>query len=378
LKYEKRFRVGKYYLSKRGPAWYRTWVDGRRVHRVSLHTSDYEQACQLLTDWFVREVSPRQDKPDIRLADVFTRYRAKHGDKLVSGKRIAWSHGLWLDFHGQEVSVTDALKIDRQEAFIEHLRDKYSPGTIKRTMTDARSALNRAWRRGELPSQPNVLMPKVGKPQPKGRPLSVDELARLYQTSNPSMREFIKWSLGTAARPDAILDLDYRQVQDGLINLLPDGREQTKKVRPIVRCPSFVACEGSEGPVVSFHGERVKSIRTAWRLARKRAGLDDKVQPYSLRHTCARWMRQQGVDAWQVATQLGHKLEGMSTTEIYTAYSPEYLREACAALEKLWEAVQAKCKTLPNVTIRNSWANCTRTVSSERRDSAENDGMADS
>lgn len=320
MKYDKKFRMGAYYLTKRGKAWYRTWVDGRRVKRASLNTDDYDRAVTLLHDWYVGQLKPVEASDDVKLADVFLRYRTNHADKLTSAKRISFSHKQWLDFLGADVTVTAALKIERQEAFMEHLKDSYAAGTIKRTMTDGRSALNRAWRRGELTRMPNVLMPKVGKVPPKGRPLSIDELAKLYQASNPNMQRFIKWSLGTAARPDAILDLDYVQVRDGLINLLPEGREQTKKVRPIVRQPCQLATTLSEGPVVSFHGDAVKSIRTAWRLARTRAGLDAKVQPYSLRHTCARWMRQQGVDAWQVATQLGHKLEGMSTTEIYTAY----------------------------------------------------------
>jgi integrase len=69
--------------------------------------------------------------------------------------------------------------------------------------------------------------------------------------------------------------------------------------------------------------------------------LDDRVQPYSLRKTCAMWMMRQGVPPHEVSMQLGHKLLGI--TGVYTEYSPDYLLEACVALEKLWLAV---CETI--------------------------------
>ena len=187
VKYDKRFRMGAYYLTQRGKAWYRTWLDGRVVRRASLNTDDHAQAIQLLTDWYVAQLRPVEAPQAAKLADVFLRYRARHSAVLTSAKRIKWSHDLWLAFHGNDVTVGVALKIERQEAFMAHLKEKYAAGTIKRTMTDGRSALNRAWRRGELTSQPNVLMPKVGKVQPKGRPLSVEELAKLYAASNANM-----------------------------------------------------------------------------------------------------------------------------------------------------------------------------------------------
>jgi integrase len=77
-------------------------------------------------------------------------------------------------------------------------------------------------------------------------------------------------------------------------------------------------------------------------VARDAAGLDARVTPYSLRHTAARWMRQQRVSEWDVATQLGHKRPG--STETYTAYDPDYLKDAAKALDKL---VRASCAPLP-------------------------------
>ena len=68
---------------------------------------------------------------------------------------------------------------------------------------------------------------------------------------------------------------------------------------------------------------------------REAANLDARVVPYSLRHTLARWLRSQGVEAFQVSSQLGHRTEGASTTEIYAPYDPSFLSASVAAIDAL-------------------------------------------
>jgi hypothetical protein len=52
------------------------------------------------------------------------------------------------------------------------------------------------------------------------------------------------------------------------------------------------------------------------------AELDEDVNPYSIRHTVARRMRQNGVPAWEVAAQLGHKSRDYRTTELDAGFDP--------------------------------------------------------
>ena len=112
----------------------------------------------------------------------------------------------------------------------------------------------------------------------------------------------------------AQLDFENR-----LIELNPHGRMQTKKIRPIVKMPETLALvlEGAPNDhLFTYKGKPVKCVRTAWRNLRDKCGLDDAVQPYSLRHTMARWLRKSGVSAWETAAQLGHKSREHRTTEI--------------------------------------------------------------
>ena len=86
---------------------------------------------------------------------------------------------------------------------------------------------------------------------------------------------------------------------------------------------------------MAFEGVPVKSVRKAWRQLRKDAGLGELVNPYSLRHSMARWLRSQSVQDWEVSAQLGHEKRGMSTTEIYAPFDPTYLSQSVAAIDKL-------------------------------------------
>ncbi|MEL6979102.1 MAG: hypothetical protein AAGM38_10530 [Pseudomonadota bacterium] len=52
---------------------------------------------------------------------------------------------------------------------------------------------------------------------------------------------------------------------------------------------------------------------------------------YSFRRTVARHLRAQGVQAWEVAAQLGHKTAGV--TDRYAPFSPDYLARALAAID---------------------------------------------
>ena len=85
--------------------------------------------------------------------------------------------------------------------------------------------------------------------------------------------------------------------------------------------------------MVSYAGRRLDSIKTAFRKARAKAGLPAEVSPYSIRHTMAVWLREQGVPEWECPGVIGHRLPGYCTTEIYARYRPDYLGEAAKAID---------------------------------------------
>jgi integrase len=158
--------------------------------------------------------------------------------------------------------------------------------------------------------------------------------------------------LGTAARPDAIFDLTFDRCdfESELIVLNPPGREQTKKHRPTVKMPRSLipmlrhASQTRECiHVLSHNGEPLQSVRRRWRMARAATRMDDRISPYSLRHTMARWLRKESVSAWETAAQLGHKRKDVSTTEIYAPFSPDYLEASVSAIDAFFDRLRTIC-----------------------------------
>jgi len=346
-RYAKRqFQLGEWFLWQRSDsaAYYRARFDRStgKFERISLGTDDFEQAKGALESWWLQNRTVVHETPaSASLADILRRYYEGHAKDLpsASGNRDALNK--WLDYW-QDASVAD-LSVERQEEFVAHLEALgLKRSTIQRTLNIGRAAISRAFRRGELTAMPYVASVTVTGHPPKGRPLEVAELTRLYLASAPHLRTFIRWMLGTAARPDAILQLRSEQVEwrHGIIRLNPEGRQQNKKHRPIVRLPDILATDLFDGWLVTRNGRHVADIKTAWRAAVRRSQLTGAVRPYSLRHTAARWMRLHGVSADEVAQQLGHRKLGI--TGVYTEYDPGYLKAACAALDGLLQAVLPK------------------------------------
>lgn len=343
------YQVGDYWLSQipRSPAWYRTWYDAtaRQTRRTSLGTANFDEAKDRLTDWVLVNHKRTKEAPErVTLAELFAPFYEKHASKLASAYQAQLSLRYWLDFHG-EATVAAALEITEQERFQNWLMQdkKVSANTAQRVIGVGKTALNWAWQRGMLEKVPYIALPKKTKAPPRGRPLEIDEVkALLNAAKSPHIKNFILMMVATAARPDAVLDLTFDRCDFAkrLIDLNPKGREQTKKHRPVVKMPEALVCHlqtlsNSNGSafVVSYHGGQVKSVKKAWRQLRDDAGLDAEVNPYSIRHTMARWLRAQGVPAWEVAAQLGHKQKDVSTTEIYAPFDPAYLSNAVKAID---------------------------------------------
>ena len=105
--------------------------------------------------------------------------------------------------------------LERQMEVVRKLRGQgYADGTIKRAMGAVKAAVNFAWKNGEL-DRP-VPFGTLPEGQPRERVLSIEELAALWDaTEPPHLQMFVMLLLGTAARPEAILQLTRFPVRHG-------------------------------------------------------------------------------------------------------------------------------------------------------------------
>ena len=110
--------------------------------------------------------------------------------------------------------------------------------TIQRTINIGRAAISRAFKRGELAAMPFIVSVRVKSHPPKGRPMEAAEIARLYARAPRTFgRSFAgRPALRQGRRPSSACAAS-RWKGPRIVRLNPEGREQNKKHRPIVRLP---------------------------------------------------------------------------------------------------------------------------------------------
>jgi integrase len=371
-RYQKtKFTLGDWYLTQRSgsAAWYRATIETGKIRRVSLQTADYEEARRRFERWWAENYKlDVQDMPPskVKLADVLNHYECNHVPKVASAQSIKIILRYWREYWG-DATVADVRPLEKQEAFRAHLLALGGMGhvSVARCMEIGKAAIRYAWKRGLINAVPYIEIPTYGETPPKGRPLTVEEIGRLLRgTAEPHLQLFILLMLGTAARPGALFDLTWGQIdwQAGLIRLNPEGRKQTAKRRPVVKLPDTLKAvleplKGApDAHVLQFRGKPIRKVDSGWHKMVKRAGLEGNVTPYSCRHTVARWLRQQGVPLEEVAGQLGHVMPGFSMTLRYSPDAPDYLQRAEAALDKLLALVVNSATTLERGGINQETA----------------------
>lgn len=343
--------IGGYWLSKRRGSdnWCRTWFDAttRQTGRASLGTSDLRQAKLRLWEWYARHGTVEKRR-DATLELVLVRYWEHHARHLASAEMEKIALRYWSDFFAG--ALVPEVTMQRQREFIDWLRrDRpLSDGYVKRILTVGKAALNRAWREGEIASAPYIIPGRES--DPRKLVLTEHQSAALWDAAEkPHERMFLALAFGTLGRPQALLEVTrgMADLDDGLIDLNPPGRRQTKKVRPIVPIADFLRPhieQAGPGYLVQWRGKPIASFKTAWRRMRAAAGLPDDAVPKTIRHTMATHLRRSGVPAADVQGMLGHRAyEGK--TDVYAHVDPNYLKTAIAAVDAYMQRVSCVLET---------------------------------
>jgi integrase len=157
---------------------------------------------------------------------------------------------------------------------------------------------------------------------------------------------FILVGLYTGTRSSAIcgaalmptVGRGHVDLEQGVFYRRAIGRRQTKKRQPPVKLPSRLLTHMrrwrrlglSKKSVVEWNGKPVESVRKGFAAAVRAAGLGVEVTPHILRHTCATWLMQKGVNLWDAAGFLGMTVQQLE--QGYGHHHPDYQEQAVAAL----------------------------------------------
>jgi integrase len=235
-----------------------------------------------------------------------------------------------------------------------------TPAAARRELEDLRAAINHHRREGLCSEIVSVVLPEKVPARERwltraeaGRLLWAAWRARQIMRDRDTQRavgrhvaRFILVGLYTGTRSSAICSAAFMptigrghvDLERGIFYRRAIGRRQTKKRQPPVKLPARLLAHlrrwhrlgFSRNAVIEWNGAAVDSVRKGFAAAVKAASLDADVTPHILRHTCATWLMQKGVDLWDAAGFLGMTVQQLETT--YGHHHPDFQHEAAEAL----------------------------------------------
>lgn len=214
-----------------------------------------------------------------------------------------------------------------------------TPSGARRDLEVLRAAIG-YWHKnyGPLPAVPIVTLPP---PSPaRERWLTRHEAGKLLWAARhtPHLARFILLGLYTGSRSGVILALKWEQIDlaRGVMHRRRAGKtEDARKRTPPVRLGNRILSHlrrwrRLDHPgatyLCHYNGGRVIKLRRSWAGAVKRASLDAKVTPHTLRHTRATWLMQAAIDPWEAAGSMGMTLETLQRT--YGHHHPDWQKRA--------------------------------------------------
>lgn len=171
------------------------------------------------------------------------------------------------------------------------------------------------------------------EPPPPNRPLSEDEERRLMTCAAPHLRPAIQFALLTGVRLENTVRLDWSQIDLNARQMrfiVKGGKHHVLPVTDALQ--ALLAALGPQvaGPVFTYKGAAIKTWKTAWRAALRRAGIEG-FRWHDLRHTVGSRLVREGVDISVVQEILGHA--DIHTTRRYVHHAPGAKKDALSRLE---------------------------------------------
>lgn len=334
--------------------WYISYTDaaGKRVD-CSARTPDYREAQALEHERRAEQYREKaKGKPQLLAKELravkenptFEAIFEVHLARRPSERKDHAFKRLYPHFAGLAIHEIEAEEIF---AYIEARReDGAADSTIAKELQSFSAAVNwcNAHLGWHLPNPCAGRIPRAG--EGRLRWITHDEAQRLLEAVSrraPHLRDYIRLALHSGMRDQEMLRLTWDRVDfdAGKIYLQPRHqkarRHSSIPLTPVSRaalesrrahCDRW--CPDAEWVFCRRSGERIASVKTAFNHAVEAAALSD-FHRHDLRHTCASWLVQSGVQLVYVKELLRHK--DIRTTMRYVHLAPDAAAEAALALE---------------------------------------------
>lgn len=323
------------------------WYDEAKgfTTRSSLGTDDSGLARKLYAEWCLKNIAPEKAPAnEVYVEGLVAQFYVQEAQHFPS--KYSYKSALaYCSKYLAGVTLKD-FDLRRQEAFVIELRQSgLTDGTIGRLMGIIGRAVKRAYRYGEIAEKPYILA--VQSKNPRTRILTDDEARDLLKSAKTyNERLYLLLAFTTAARPQAIIDLDKSQfdLKRRLLDLNPPGRKQNpKKYRPTIPI-----CQAVSTYYPSFPLGHIFVFQRDHRKLTSPRSIAESLEPrfpegatlYTIRHTVATELLTQGVPDAEISMFLGHKPPGVSRVTLdYAKYRPEFMRKAADAIDAYWKRI---------------------------------------
>ncbi|HEX9955508.1 MAG TPA: tyrosine-type recombinase/integrase [Allosphingosinicella sp.] len=388
----RRHQLGRFWLYQRPDTgyWFICWLDsgggGRARTRRKTTGLDGgepdnppEAAISALATHHFEFSAPRKlSRGESLVENIIADWLEHHVAGLAAPERYATSAVLWLKFFDRETKAgrlppnvtVDSISPGVTRRFVEWRRGQGVGGhTISRDLAALRGSLSWAWKHDRLESVPFIAdVPTDQKAAPRDRVLSFEELARILGACDGTPERehvvrFIVVELGTAGRPEAVLQLTDANIDlaRGLIDPNQPGKRHLRKRRAIVPMARHVRpwVEDVQGKLIKYrapiavrnqvpggptHFEKdTASIKTAWNAICREAKVEGAT-PKTLRHTMLTWLATCGVPKEERMALAGHAAQD-TTSRNYEHLTPDYLRAAIREVDEFFRELTRHTRT---------------------------------
>jgi integrase/recombinase XerD len=276
--------------------------------------------------------------------------KGRSRNTLAAYRRDLTAYQGWLKTRGATLAEAEEEVILE---YLGHLRAQgRKPASVARALVSVRSLYRFRLEEGTATEDPALEVEGPRVPQGLPKALSEEEVARLLGIvpgDGPLARRdraILEVLYGTGMRISELVGLSLGELalEDGLVRVFGKGAKE--RVVPVGSwgrraLEAWLAPTGrgmleprrwarrgdAEAVFLNARGGRL-SRQGAWGIVRRhggRAGLDGRLSPHVLRHSCATHMLDRGADIRVVQELLGHA--SISTTQVYTKVSAERLRQ---------------------------------------------------
>src|ERR1019366_240485 len=246
--------------------------------------------------------------------------------------------GEYLDRHGLEA---EAAAHGDLAAFLSELargdaeHPPVAPTTLGRKVACLRSFYRHLRREGIMEHDPTADLHGPRKPQRLPRVLSRDEVARLLEQPRGGGPLVLRdrallegmYACGLRASEAVGLELGDLDLEEGLLRAR--GKGSKERIVPIGRqaVAALNAYLRGGGPPVPRGGALTR--QGLYKIVQghaRRAGLQERMSPHTLRHSFATHLLAGGCDLRSLQEMLGHA--DLATTQVYTHLSADRLKDA--------------------------------------------------